>query len=125
MMNRTAKNFILEISDMEKVTETISLTLPSQAYTVNELLIRFQNGTLPNISQNPYYDENATFDSFDKTQAPDYDLADYTIDKLNLAHSQASSAAAKSTIQSQQKKAIEDAQTVADQAANAPLTSEK
>lgn len=53
-----------------------SETVPGQAYTVTEVLLRFNNGTLPNIVQPVYYDDNEDFDNIDPTLNPAFDLVD-------------------------------------------------
>lgn len=53
-----------------------SETIPGQAYTVTEVLIRFNNGTLPNIVQPVYYDASEDFDNIDPTLNPAFDIVD-------------------------------------------------
>ena len=53
-----------------------SETVPGQAYTVTEVVLRFNNGTLPNIVQPVYYDDNEDFDNIDPTLNPAFDIVD-------------------------------------------------
>ena len=53
-----------------------SVTVPNQAFTVKEVLLRFNNGTLPNIVQPVYYDDTDDYDNIDPTQNPAFDLVD-------------------------------------------------
>ena len=53
-----------------------SETVPNQAFTVREVLLRFNNGTLPNIVQPVYYDDTEDYDNIDPTQNPAFDLVD-------------------------------------------------
>ena len=59
-----------EINTME------SETIPNQSFTVKEVLLRFNNGTLPNIVQPVYYDDTEDFDNIDPTLDPAFDLVD-------------------------------------------------
>lgn len=59
--------FFEEIDD---VVETIE----GQALTVNEILVKFSQGTLGNIGKDAYYDDDEDF--FDPTLDPDFDLSD-------------------------------------------------
>lgn len=59
-----------EINTLE--TETV----PNQAFTVKEVLLRFNNGTLPNIVQPVYYDDTDDYDNIDPTQNPAFDMVD-------------------------------------------------
>lgn len=56
-----------------------SETIPNQAYTVKEVLLRFNNGTLPNIVQPVYYDDTEDFDNIDPTLDPAFDIVDAEI----------------------------------------------
>ena len=40
------------------------------------MLLRFNNGTLPNIVQPVYYDDNEDFDNIDPTLNPAFDIVD-------------------------------------------------
>ena len=53
-----------------------SETVPNQAYTVKEVLLKFSQGTLPNIVQPVYYDDTEDFDNIDPTHNPAFDLVD-------------------------------------------------
>lgn len=53
-------------------------TTPDMSYSVRTLLTKFQKNLLPDIAKNPHYEENPTFDDFDQTLDPAFDLADYT-----------------------------------------------
>ena len=69
----------LEYNHKENPGETNtgeSKTVPNQAFTVREVLLRFNNGTLPNIVQPVYYDDTDDFDNIDPTQNPAFDLVD-------------------------------------------------
>ena len=53
-----------------------SETVPNQAFTVTEVLLRFSQGTLPNIVQPVYYDDTDDFDNIDPTLDPAFDMVD-------------------------------------------------
>lgn len=53
-----------------------SETIPNQAFTVKEVLLRFNQGTLPNIVQPVYYDDTDDFDNIDPTLNPAFDMVD-------------------------------------------------
>lgn len=53
-----------------------SETVPNQAFTVKEVLLRFNNGTLPNIVQPVFYDDTEDFDNIDPTLNPAFDMVD-------------------------------------------------
>lgn len=53
-----------------------SETVPNQAFTVKEVLLRFNNGTLPNIVQPVYYDDTDDYDNINPTENPAFDLVD-------------------------------------------------
>lgn len=53
-----------------------SETIPNQAFTVTEVLLRFSQGTLPNIVQPVYYDDTEDFDNIDPTLNPAFDFVD-------------------------------------------------
>lgn len=59
-----------------EINTTESETIPNQAFTVTEVLLRFSQGTLPNIQQPVYYDDTDDFDNIDPTQNPAFDLVD-------------------------------------------------
>ena len=70
-----------------EIHEGISETVEGQSLPVNEILIRFQRGTLDMpISKRIYYDNVDDFIA-DPTEATDFDLADATMlrDDLNNA----------------------------------------
>lgn len=54
------------------------LVEPDQAYSIKELLIRAQNGTMPPLSDNYDYDDDVLGDEFndDPTRDPNFDFAD-------------------------------------------------
>lgn len=55
-----------------------SEVIPNQSLTVNEVLQRFQAGTLPDITKTPRFEDNPDFDTINLTESPDWDLADAT-----------------------------------------------
>lgn len=66
-----------------EVIDEISETIPGQAYSVNEVLLKFTQGTLGDIGIPTYYDfedeidvTDDIYNSFDPTLSPDFDLAD-------------------------------------------------
>lgn len=59
-----------------EINTTESETIPGQAYTVKEVLLRFNNGTLPNIVQPVYHDDTDDFDDIDPTLDPAFDIVD-------------------------------------------------
>lgn len=66
-----------------EINNSPSETIQGQSLTVNEILIKFSQGTLPNIVLDYYFDtdqdEEIDFDSIDPTLDPSFDLADATI----------------------------------------------
>lgn len=69
----------LEYNHQENKGEKNTLeseTVPNQAFTVKEVLLRYNNGTLPNIVQPVFYDDTDDFDNIDPTQNPAFDLVD-------------------------------------------------
>lgn len=66
-----------------EVIDELSETIPGQAYSVNEVLIKFTQGTLGDIGIPTYYDfedeidvTDDIYNSFDPTLSPDFDLTD-------------------------------------------------
>lgn len=66
-----------------EVIDEKSETIPGQAYSVNEVLLKFSQGTLGDIGIPTYYDiedeidvTDDIFNSFDPTLSPDFDLTD-------------------------------------------------
>ena len=69
----------LESERSFELVDPDSMTIPNQDISAREILIKFNNGTLPNISKIPIYelDNNSDdFDAVDPTKSPDYDLVD-------------------------------------------------
>lgn len=64
------------IENLGEVNTEESETVPNQAYTVSEVLLRFSQGTLPNIDQPLYHDDTDDFDNIDPTLDPAFDLVD-------------------------------------------------
>ncbi|MEM3318411.1 MAG: hypothetical protein QXT80_02565, partial [Thermoplasmatales archaeon] len=62
-----------------EINNSPSETIEGQSLTINEILIKFTQGTLPNIGLDNYYDtdqnEEIDFDSYDPTLDPAFDLA--------------------------------------------------
>lgn len=61
--------------------EGLSETVDGQSLTIKEVLIRYNNGTLPDISQSTYYeiedpDDDQSFEMIDETLDPAYDITD-------------------------------------------------
>lgn len=52
----------------------VSLTVPNQSVSLAELLRRHQAGIAPDVSQQPFYEENSSFDSADYTKINSLDL---------------------------------------------------
>lgn len=76
--NRTHYNFNLTKHDME-YNNGPSLTVPDQAFTVKEVLEKYTNGVLPDLTKNGSYpDTEPSFDDTDPIQDPAFDLADAT-----------------------------------------------
>lgn len=66
-----------------EIIDEISETIPGQAYTVNEVLIKFTNGTLGNIGNPTHYDfedeieiDDDIYNSYNPLLSPDFDLTD-------------------------------------------------
>lgn len=71
------------------VNELASETVPNDALSVSEILLRFSRGTLPNISFPTYYDgEDPGFDEADPTLSPDFDLSDTDAIQERIAYLQ-------------------------------------
>lgn len=70
------------VSKDGEINNLPSETIEGQSLTVNEILIKFTQGTLPNLVFDNYYDsdqnEDIDFDSYDPTLDPAFDLADAT-----------------------------------------------
>lgn len=90
MENAIRQRQYVESKRSFEVIDGDSETVPNQAFTVTEVLQKFQAGTLPNISKKIYFEENTDFDNINPTEAPDFDLADATIltDQILFAHNQ-------------------------------------
>jgi len=68
--------------DLDYLTD---MTVPNQSLTVQEIMERFTRGqSLPDITRRVSFDGSDDFDSIDRTQEPDYDLSDATIDLAEL-----------------------------------------
>jgi hypothetical protein len=66
-----------------EVIDELSETVPGQALSVKEVLIKFTNGTLGDIGLPTYYDyeeeidiNDEVFDSYNPLLSPDFDLTD-------------------------------------------------
>ncbi|WNK13225.1 MAG: hypothetical protein [Microvirus sp.] len=59
-----AKDFVLLDEHLEHITGP-SETVEGDAYTVQELIDRMNNGLIPDVQQNPQYDDDASHDSED------------------------------------------------------------
>lgn len=71
------------------VNELASETVPNDALSVSDILLRFSRGTLPNISFPTYYDgEDPDFDEADPTLSPDFDLSDTDAIQERIAYLQ-------------------------------------
>lgn len=65
----------------EPASKAPSMTVPDQSYTIAEILAKFTNHIPPQISKSFYYESDQgdiDFDSFDPTNSPSFDLADFT-----------------------------------------------
>lgn len=68
--------FTIQPIDCETNNEP-SVTVPGQAYTIEELLVKFGQGQNPvSVKDGIYYGEAQDFDDFDPTTSPDFDLVD-------------------------------------------------
>lgn len=56
----------------------ISLTLPDDSYSVEDLLRRYANGIMPPVGRNVYFEDDPDFDNIDPTLDPSFDLSDAT-----------------------------------------------
>lgn len=63
-------------SSFEPTSELDSETIPEQSLSVNEVIQRFQNGTLDDIAKQPIFDNYDDFDAYDITLLPDFDIVD-------------------------------------------------
>lgn len=55
-----------------------SVTIPDEAYSIQELFERYANGCMPDILRNPVFqgDDNLNFDDYDAMEDGDFDLVD-------------------------------------------------
>lgn len=75
---RTNYNFVLEEVDKEH-NHAPSLTVPDMSYTMKEIIEKFTQGVLPDLSKvGGYPEEDPTFDDTDPVRDPAWDLADAT-----------------------------------------------
>lgn len=88
----------------------VSQFVPGQCYTIKEILERFTLGMAPPVYHPGAFDENPDFESWDETQAPDFDLADFTQLSAELEEKQKQSTrkkpVANSEIQSSDRNAV-------------------
>lgn len=66
-----------------EIIDELSETVPGQALSVKEVLMKFTNGTLDDIGMPTYYDyeddveiNDEVFDSYNPLLSPDFDLTD-------------------------------------------------
>jgi hypothetical protein len=66
-----------------EIIDEVSETVPGQALSVKEVLMKFTNGTLGDIGMPTYYDyeedieiNDEVFDSYNPLLSPDFDLTD-------------------------------------------------
>lgn len=66
-----------------ELIDEISETIPGQAYSINEVLIKFTNGTLGDIGLDTHYDfeeeieiDDDVYNSYNPLLNPDFDLTD-------------------------------------------------
>lgn len=79
-MTKFRTQFQVYEPDVERFIEP-SQTMPSQAYTIRELLSRFVSGTYSPeqaYRNGSYADGDPDYDDWDETDDPAFDLADYT-----------------------------------------------
>lgn len=74
---RSTYNYIPLESDTE-VNNEPSQTISGQAFSIREILTKWTRGVPPEISKLGYYNENEdpSFDDYDETRNPGFDLAD-------------------------------------------------
>lgn len=101
-----------------------SETVPNQSFTVGEVLLRFSNGTLPNIVQPVYYDDNDDFDNVDITQDPAFDLVDAENYKNYLATKKESEQKTKTNLSQSESQKNEPTEQKSDENSEAAKTSE-
>lgn len=61
-----------KLDEFDEQSETVA----GQSLTVQEVLQRFSNGTLPNIVQPVYHEDEVDFDDYDITLNPAFDMVD-------------------------------------------------
>lgn len=83
-----------------------SETVPNQSLTVDEVLKRFSNGTLPNIVQPVYHMDVDDFDAYDITENPAFDLTDAENYKNQLTHKQQQHIKNKNESEAKQEKSL-------------------
>lgn len=85
-MTKFRTQFKVYEPDTERFTKP-SQTMPSQAYTIRELLARFVSGTYSPeqaYRNGSYADGEPSFEDYDPTDDGSFDLADYTEGILEL-----------------------------------------
>lgn len=78
-------NYELTEQGME-FNDEASMTVPGQSYNMRELLAKHASGIMPGIAHPVDYNDIDDFEGYDPTLAPDYDLADVTIEVERLAN---------------------------------------
>lgn len=64
------------IKSVGEIIDEVSETIEGQAYNVKDILVKFTQGTLPNIGIPVHWDGDPDFDSIDPTLSPEFDLSD-------------------------------------------------
>jgi hypothetical protein len=64
------------IKSVGEILDEVSETIEGQAYNVKDILVKFTQGTLPNIGLPVHWDGDPDFDSIDPTLSPEFDLSD-------------------------------------------------
>lgn len=92
-----------------------SETVPGMAMTIAEIMRKFANGIPVNVSRSVSYDNQESFDAFDPTQDPSFDLADYS-ERMSEVH--ARTRANKEAIEAKRKAATQEPKTGKDEPSN-------
>lgn len=64
------------VKSVGEILDEVSETIEGQAYNVKDILVKFTQGTLPNIGLPVHWDGDPDFDSIDPTISPEFDLSD-------------------------------------------------
>lgn len=103
---RTHYNALL-IPRQTEINNGISLTVPGQTFTIKEILTKFSNGMELNLGHPGQFQDDPSFDDYDVTRDPDFDLADATEQLSAFTERQQQTARARARAESEARKQSE------------------